>query len=97
MTDSTVISHDFSVADNEDWLINDKAGSACTVTLPSAAAHPGRAITIKSVQAQAVGSAASDVVPLAGGAAGSAILSGMAGEWAVLVSDGSNWVIMAAG
>jgi hypothetical protein len=47
------------------------------------------------VQAFAINSASSNVVPRAGGAAGTAIVSGTAGNWAELVSDGSNWVIMA--
>lgn len=86
---------DFSVADTENWLINNKSGSACTVTLPSAASYTGRCITIKTIQAQQVNSASSNVVPLAGGAAGTAILTATAGKWAMLVSDGTNWEIMA--
>jgi len=49
---------------------------------------------IKNIQAQTVDSASSNVVPLAGGAAGTAILSANAGRWATLVSDGTNWVVM---
>jgi hypothetical protein len=86
----------FTVAPNEDMLINNKSGSACVVTLPAAASYNGRRIVIKTIQAQAVDSASSNVVPLAGGAAGTAILTGTAGKYAELVSDGTNWVIMAA-
>jgi len=49
---------------------------------------------IKTVAAQAVNSATLNVVPLSGGAAGTAILTANAGRWATLVSDGTNWVIM---
>jgi hypothetical protein len=35
------------------------------------------------------------VIPRAGGAAGTAILTGTAGNWAKLVSNGTNWEIMA--
>jgi hypothetical protein len=35
-------------------------------------------------------------VPLAGGAAGTAILAATAGKWADISSDGTNWVIMAS-
>jgi hypothetical protein len=87
---------DFTVAPNEDMLINNKSGSACVVTLPAAASYNGRRIVIKTIQAQAVDSASSNVVPLAGGSAGTAILTGTAGKYAELVSDGTNWVIMAA-
>jgi len=87
---------DFTVAATENVLINNKTGSACVVTLPAAASWVGRRILIKTIQAQAVNSASSNVVPLAGGAAGSAIVAGTAGNWAELVSDGTNWIIMAS-
>jgi hypothetical protein len=53
-------------------------------------------VSLKTIQAQAINSASSNVVPLAGGAAGTAIVSGTAGNWAELVSDGTNWLIMKA-
>lgn len=86
---------DFTVGADENFLINNKSGSACVVTLPAAASWRGRRIVIKTVQAQAVNSASSNVVPRAGGAAGTAIVTNTAGNWAELVSDGTNWVIMA--
>lgn len=86
---------DFTVAATENNLINNKSGSACVVTLPSASTYPGREILIKTIQAQQTNSASSNVVPLAGGAAGTAILSANAGRWAKLVSNGTNWEIMA--
>lgn len=85
---------DFTLADGEDYLINNKAGSACVVTLPAAGSYTGRVVTIKTIQAQAVNSASSNVIPRAGGAAGTAILTGTAGNWATLVSNGTNWEIM---
>ena len=87
---------DFTLADTEGWVINDKSGSTCTVTLPAASAWAGRAVTFKNLQLQTLVSASSDVVPLIGGAAGTAILPGLVGAWATLVSDGTNWVVMAA-
>lgn len=86
---------DFTLADGEDDIINNKTGSACVVTLGAASDYTGRSVWIKTIQAQAVNSASSNVVPLAGGAAGTAILTGTAGKWARLKSDGNNWVIMA--
>jgi hypothetical protein len=86
---------DFTVADTENHLINNKAGSACVVTLPSAATYSGREIYIKNIQTQTVDSASSNVIPLAGGAAGTAILAATAGKWALLASNGTNWEIMA--
>lgn len=86
---------DFTVGDAETFLINNKSGSACTVTLPDAASWTGRILVIKTIQAQAVNSASSNVKPAASNTAGTAIVTGTAGLWAMLVSDGSNWVIMA--
>jgi hypothetical protein len=85
---------DFTVAANETWLINNKSGSTCTVTLPSASAYSGRYLTFKNLQAQTLVSASSNVVLIDSTAAGTAILLAVVGNWATMVSDGTNWVIM---
>jgi len=87
---------DFSVGVGEKWFINNKSGSTCTVTLPSAAGNAGRQLTFQNYQNQFLVSASSNVVPRAGGSAGTAILDDVAGNWATLVSNGTNWVIMQA-
>jgi hypothetical protein len=83
----------FTVADNETWLINNKSGSTCTVTLPAAASWSGRVLRFQNYQVQTLVSASSNVVPLAGGAAGTSILLASSGDSATLVSDGSNWLM----
>lgn len=85
----------FNLAATENWLICNGAGTI-TVTLPAASSWTGREVMIKTIAAQTVVSASSNVVPLTGGAAGTAILAATAGKWATLVSDGTNWVIMSA-
>jgi hypothetical protein len=65
------------------------------VTLPAAASFPGRWVYITNRAAFTIVSAASNVIPRAGGAAGTAICSGTAGTWAALQSNGTNWEIMA--
>jgi len=85
---------DFTVAANETWLINNKSGSTCTVTLPSASVYSGRYLTFKNLQAQTLVSASSNVVLIDSTAAGTAILLAVVGNWATMVSDGTNWVIM---
>ena len=87
---------DFVLGDTEQEIIVNKAGSSCTVTLPAASAWTGRIVWFRTIQSQTLVSASSNVIPLAGGAAGTAILAGTAGKWAKLVSDGANWQIMAA-
>lgn len=84
---------DFSVASGEKWIINNKAGSSCVVTLPTASDNVGRELHFQNYQAQTIVSASSNVIPLAGGAAGTAILGAVAGANATLVSDGTNWVL----
>lgn len=83
----------FSVANGETWLINNKSGSSCTVTLPTASTNTGRVLHFQNYQAQTLVSASSNVVPLAGGSATTAILEAVAGANATLVSDGTNWVM----
>ena len=83
----------FTVADTEVWLINNKTGSTCTVTLPTASSWTGRVLRFQNYQAQTVVSASSNVVPLAGGAAATSILLASSGDSATLVSDGSNWLM----
>ena len=86
----------FTVAASETWLINNKSGSTCTVTLPSPATYTGRTLTFKNMQAQTLVSASSNVVPIDSTTAGTAILLDVIGNWATMVSDGTNWVIMQA-
>lgn len=84
---------DFTVAAGETWLINNKSGSTCTATLPTASSNTGRTLHFQNYQAQTLVSASSNVVPLVGGAAGTAILAAVAGDTATLVSDGTNWIM----
>jgi hypothetical protein len=86
---------DFNLAATENWIIVNNAAATTTVNFPSASTAPGREVFVKTTQAQAVVSGSSNVVPLVGGSASSSILSGTAGKWATLVSDGTDWVIMA--
>lgn len=83
----------FTVAAGEKWLINNKSGSSCTVTLPTASSNTGRELYFQNYQAQTLISASSNVVPLVGGSAGTAILEAVAGDTCVLVSNGTNWLM----
>jgi hypothetical protein len=84
---------DFTVAATEVWLINNKSGSTCTVTLPTPSTNTGRVLYFQNYQVRALVSASSNVVPLAGGAAGTSILLASSGDSATLVSDGTNWLM----
>jgi hypothetical protein len=83
----------FTVAAGETWIINNKSGSSCTVTLPAPSTSVGRVLHLQNYQAQTLVSASSNVVPLVGGSAGTAILEAVAGDTCTLVSDGTNWLM----
>ena len=68
----------------------------CTVTLPTASSNSGRILMIKTITANSVVSASSNVVPLNSATAGTAILAATAGKFAMLQSNGTNWVVMMA-
>jgi hypothetical protein len=84
----------FTVAATDIWLINNKTGSACTVTLPAASSWTGRVLNFQTYQDQTTISASSNVVPIGGGSAGTSILLASAGDATTLVSDGTNWIAM---
>ena len=83
----------YAVLATDTSIISNYAGIQ-TVTLPVASANPGRVLNMRTITANTVVSATANVVPLIGGAAGTAILAGVAGTWAMLQSDGTNWQIM---
>ena len=95
---STVITKtaDYTITGTDTWIINNKTGSALTLTFPAASSWTGRYIVVKNMQAQAVNSASSNIVPIDSTSAGTAILLGVVGNWATMVSDGTNWIIMQA-
>jgi hypothetical protein len=84
-----------TVAETTSFLICNNTGTV-TVTLPAVAANAGRSIFIKNIDGTAtVVSASSNVAPIGSATAGTAILAATDGAWAQLVSDGTNWVIVA--
>lgn len=87
---------DYSQGANDYSLIFNGAGSI-TLTLLAAASYPGKILYVKTIAAQTVVSASSNVKPIDTDTAGTAILAATAGKWAMLQSDGTNWVIMAQG
>lgn len=75
---------------------NVTGAASVTVTLPSAASFPGREINIVNKAAFTIISASSNVMPRTGTqTAGTAICAATIGSWAKLVSNGTNWYIMA--
>lgn len=85
----------FTLGAAENFVVCNGAGTI-TVTFPTASANTGRVVWIKTIAAQAVSSASSNVQPLNSATAGTAILANTAGKYAVLVCNGTDWVIMDA-
>ena len=86
----TVTSATDTIRDNDTSIIFNTSAT-CTETLPSASAVPGRLLYLKTIAAQSVISASANVVSLAGGAPGAAVLTSVVGKFALLQSDGTNW------
>lgn len=87
-TTSTVGATDSSIIYN--------ASGSHTTTLPAATGtNAGRWLHVKSIAAQTIISASSNVVPRNSATAGTALLASGAGNWASLQSNGTNWVVMA--
>ena len=85
----------YSLTATDSSLIFNGAASI-TLTLQAASDYPGRILYVKTIAAYTVVSASSNVAPLDSATAGTAILAAIAGKWAMLQSDSTNWVIMAA-
>lgn len=83
----------YTVGASDYSIIANRAG---TVTLTLGTPTIGRTLLIRTIQAQTVVSATSNVVPIAGGSATTAILSATAGKYALIQWDGIAWQIMMA-
>lgn len=77
--------------DTDRWVINDKPGTAIIVTLPNAATYAGLELHFQNYQATAVSSASGNVRSVEGNPLAVTIVSAIAGAWATIVSDGTNW------
>jgi len=84
----------YSVQTSDHTIVQTTAASVYTFQNP--ANFPGRILKVLTQFAGTVTSASSNIVPLAGGAAGTAILAATAGKFAVLQSNGTNWLITEA-
>jgi len=90
------VTTDYTVAEDALHIISNR-GASNALTLPDATTNGGRHLWIRNIGgAFTVVSASSNVVPRVGGAPGTAILPATDGAWALLVSDGTNWQIMAS-
>jgi hypothetical protein len=72
------------------------ATGTCTLTLPTPSSNVGNWLYFVSTTAQIVQSASANVIPLAGGAAGTAIFTAAIPHWCIMQSNGTNWITFAA-
>ena len=82
------------LSSNKVFIVNSGGASTTTITLGTATA--GRLYMIKNLASGTVISNSSNVIPLNGGSAGTAILSAgnLTTQWCTLICDGTNWHIM---
>jgi len=91
-----VVTTDYTVAATAYYIISNRAATN-TLTLPTASTNTGRILKISNRAAFTVVSASANVTPKDGGVATSAILPATIGAWAEIVSNGTTWIIVAAG
>ena len=92
---TTITATTYTVTATDSSLICNPSGTL-TITLPAASSYSGRWLNFKNIQNLAVNSASSNVVPINSATPSTAIMAGTTGKWAVLQSDGTNWVIMSS-
>jgi hypothetical protein len=92
---TTVTGATYTVLETDRWVTANRAGTV-TLTLPAASSYIGREIGVRTVTANTVVSASSNV-SINNAAAGTPILAATAGKWATLVSDGGNWHVQQTG
>jgi hypothetical protein len=94
----TVKTAGYNVKSTDNWIICDYP-TTITLNLPPVATFPGKEIMIKTINnssnptANNVISNSANVISLPGGLRDNSILFSQ-GDWATLVSDGTNWIIM---
>lgn len=80
------------------WVINNKTTAGnLVVTLPDATTNPGLVLHFQNYQTKAVESSLSNVRSAEGNPLGLTIVSALAGAWATIVSDGTNWRVTQRG
>ena len=96
---SSITTNTYTVASTDSSLIFSGATfspAQVVVTLPTASSCTGRILYLKNISVNTIISASTNVVPIASSGTGTAILAATAGKWAMLQSDGANWITMMA-
>ena len=86
----------YTVGNDDYWITFYSLPGTSTITLPGAGTSTGRQLWLRTQSAQAVISATNNVTALATGSLGNGILPATQGAWALLISDGTFWNIVAA-
>jgi len=88
-----VSSTSYTVTATDASIIFDTTAN-CNVVMPAAATYPGRILYVKTIAARTINSTSASIKPIDSNTAANNILTNVAGKFAMLQSDGSNWVIM---
>jgi hypothetical protein len=90
------VTANYTMLATDSSLICKNPNGNVTITLLNPVSYPGRMLYVKTLNAALIRSSDSNVVPLISDVAGTAIVAATIGKWALLQSDGTNWVIVAA-
>ena len=94
-TPPKTVTSSYTLTANDNMLVVNSA-SLVVLSFPVASSNGGKALYVKSVNTGGVNSATSNIVPLGTTAPGTTLLPTLAGKFALVVSDGTNWVTMAS-
>ena len=88
----TITTAAYTILKSDNWIICNST-STITITLPSGPDNIGRELMFKNIGSGTVNSLSNNITSLVGTTT-TQILSDTAGQWATLVYDGTNWIIM---
>ncbi len=98
-TPDLIITGDLTVTNAHSLIINNKAGSTCTLTLVAANTCDGREYDVLNYQAQTIVSASANIRQKDGASTSTAIAPATAGAWVTIKADSANnlWRIIRSG
>jgi hypothetical protein len=91
-TPKTIIAT-YTILKSDNWIICDNT-AIITITLPSGPDNIGRELMFKNIGSGTVNSSSGNITSLDGTTPATQILSAGPSQWATLVYDGTNWIIM---
>jgi hypothetical protein len=83
------------VVQESDLVLIFSCATNCSVTLPTASSYPGRILKMTNQNTTTVTATTSNIVAVDGTSAGSSIFPATVGKWLEMISNGTDWYIIA--